>query len=858
MDNLRSTINLLFNHQSIQSILESFRGGPNDMLDRNIPENWFCDMFGHEYNNYNHDQHRAIYEILKTKWLKQDNDFQTSFNFKSCFNVLSHFTQKVLSESDNEPICKYEHFLRWHELSARIGEDLLSTSFLALNDILRNNSRLNFNWRPVITHDNNTILKIFDERISELHFHLKGSSLNFDLNWLSLMNNVSRRKQDFKILSRQLVPSVHTTLVQPNNNLHEQSVKAAAIRALLVNKLKSGTTNLFEEATFDNVLSASGNEILIYDQDIQRKIDYLKSSIGRRYKSDVVDYAICQRILPFEEESNESYLNSVLSGERWFMYSMFKEIYAGNPEYSALSILFYFYIAVKSKIRQELIQVNKRIGFGNFSHYERRKEIFMRDDSVYERLISNLAINATFNNQKIQYLEARITPKSNSKSITDSILLVDRHIKDKAFIIKSSKPLKSKDKYYYIFHYIKTPEKYFNGSLDLKPKNWKKRSEVKKQTIGIYSARNRNPKIGNRIVAIDAANSEFGCRPEVFAQAYRFLKNSRIINRFEYIKHYPLQNLGYTYHVGEDFYDLVDGMRAIDEAILFLNLKIGDRLGHALVLGVDSSVYYTKKNKTILMPKQDFLDNVVWLLVVIKKFGVEVPEKLIFKLKGWYEQYFRYIFQEARPTTHTYYQSWLLRGDNPNLYTLPENEPRNESFWWNKYALNKFNNDIDLARVNIDARKLYYRYHFDSTVKERGSESDEYIICNDYIEMVSKLQQKMLFMLAKEHLAIETNLTSNKLIGDFQLYENHPITKFFNSGLELNAEKLNSCPQINVSINTDDQGIFATSVEKEFSLMALSLIKKKDNQGNSVYSPDRVYEWLGKVRRNAEIQKFKR
>ena len=858
MDNLRSTINILFNQQPIQFILDSYRGSPDIRLDRYIPENWFCDSYSHEYNNYNHDQYRAIYEILKTKWLKQDNDFQTSFTFKSTFNVLSHFTQKVLSESDNEPICNFEQFLRWHEMSAKVGEDLLTTSYLALNDILHNKSRVNFSWRPVISHDNNTIKRIFDDKISELHFHLKGSSLNFDLNWLSLMNNISRRKQDFRVLNRQLVPSVHTTLVQSNNNLHEQCVKAAAIRAYLVNKLNLSINPLLDDDDFDNTLRACGNEILIYDQTVQRRIDYLKSSIGRRYKNQVVDYAICQRILPFEAENNGSYLNSILSGERWLMYSMFKEIYAGNPEYSSYSTLFYFYLSVKSKIRQELIQVNKIIGFGNFSNYERRKEIFLRNDSVYEKLIPNLAINASFSNQKIKYLEARITPKNSSKSITDSILLTDKHISSNAFVIKSSKPLKSKGKYYYIFHFIKTSEKHLNGCLDLKPRNWRKRSEVKKQTIGIYSARNRNPKIGSRIVAIDAANTEFGCKPEVFAQAYRFLKSSRVINRFEYIKDISLQNLGYTYHVGEDFYDLVDGMRAIDEAIQFLNLKIGDRLGHALVLGVDSTVYYTKKNKTLIMPKQDFLDNVVWLLVVINKFGVEVPEKLIFKLKGWYEQYYRYIYQGVRPTTHTYYQSWLLRGDNPYMYSIPEDEPRNESFWWNKYALNKFNNDVELARENTDARKLYYRYHFDSTVKERGNESDEYIICHDYIEMVSKLQHKMLFMLAKEHLAIETNLTSNKLIGDFQLYEDHPITKFFNSGLELDTEKLNNCPQLNVSINTDDQGIFATSVEKEFSLMALSLIKKKDSNGNPVYSPNLVYDWLEKVRRNAEIQKFKR
>lgn len=41
-----------------------------------------------------------------------------------------------------------------------------------------------------------------------------------------------------------------------------------------------------------------------------------------------------------------------------------------------------------------------------------------------------------------------------------------------------------------------------------------------------------------------------------------------------------------TYHTGEDFLDIVDGLRAIDEAMLFLQMEKGERLGHAMALGV--------------------------------------------------------------------------------------------------------------------------------------------------------------------------------------------------------------------------------------------------------------------------------
>lgn len=66
-----------------------------------------------------------------------------------------------------------------------------------------------------------------------------------------------------------------------------------------------------------------------------------------------------------------------------------------------------------------------------------------------------------------------------------------------------------------------------------------------------------------RIRGIDAANSEILARPEVFAQAFRFLRNELRTDT-----QYP-NNLGMTYHVGEDFLDAVDGLRAVDEVLTF-------------------------------------------------------------------------------------------------------------------------------------------------------------------------------------------------------------------------------------------------------------------------------------------------
>ena len=69
-----------------------------------------------------------------------------------------------------------------------------------------------------------------------------------------------------------------------------------------------------------------------------------------------------------------------------------------------------------------------------------------------------------------------------------------------------------------------------------------------------------------------------------------------------------------TYHAGEDFLDLVDGLRAIDEAVRFLALQRGDRIGHGLALGVEPAIHYRFKGRNIVLPKQVRLDDLVWVL----------------------------------------------------------------------------------------------------------------------------------------------------------------------------------------------------------------------------------------------------
>ena len=309
-----------------------------------------------------------------------------------------------------------------------------------------------------------------------------------------------------------------------------------------------------------------------------------------------------------------------------------------------------------------------------------------------------------------------------------------------------------------------------------------------------------------------------------------------------------IKELGFTYHVGEDFLDVVDGLRAVDEALLFLHLGNGDRIGHGLVLGVDVEKYYKRRSHYVSLPKQILLDNIVWLY--FKGSTCDGFNKITVKLKSLYEKYYKEIYENDNnqysniPTIYDYYQSWLLRGDDPGRYRNTNSPINDKSYsYWDMYALNDVE-EVKEARKNKAATTLYHRYHYDGMAYDRGMGSEQIKLDDDLMLVISQVQENLLCEIERRHIAIETNPTSNYRIGDFNRYDEHPILRFFN--YNLNYENYPS-HSITVSINTDDKGVFSTSLEREYSVMSAAL-EKKSNLAKGIYPPRAIYDWLDRIR----------
>ena len=107
---------------------------------------------------------------------------------------------------------------------------------------------------------------------------------------------------------------------------------------------------------------------------------------------------------------------------------------------------------------------------------------------------------------------------------------------------------------------------------------------------------------------LDVAGDENLTKTEIYAPALRWLREGLRSKR----ENEPASDgLHLSIHAGEDYAHPLSGMRHIDETVRFCEMRAGDRLGHALALGIKASDWVHAHGE-ILLPIEEHLDNLVW------------------------------------------------------------------------------------------------------------------------------------------------------------------------------------------------------------------------------------------------------
>jgi len=887
MEHLDFVAKIFFRDISAQNIL---RG---DILYSDFSKKEYEALTLSEMKNLTESETGEIY-----RYLMEHTEGYTNENFLNVFRLLKELAAEMLDIRDNKPVCRYEKLLRWRKFVCWLGEDLPICAYLSYIRERTGEEWFTFDWNPVIGHDNMQMNRMMQRGISDNHFHLFGSAPTFHLSWMRLMNDVSENR--FVDALKEIDAGRRVTHSQYSLDYREKPlgvmhVQAAFIRLLLFCYLKASLAN--ERAEAENVLNMipiarkillSDSYLDVFKEEIQSHIRALRLT-GFIITGNDIDYA-----MPVYGGRGLCY---DFSGERWLLYHMLCGQICGKAIPTSLMNLFYGYLVLKGRFYEELVQVNEVSGFQNFNTYQRRYWGLLYTDSDRCRMVKHV-VGDSMATGNIRSLEVRISPEETPTGNQRLIRCYRKWITEVL-------PNGYADRVYFVFHFPKQKDSRSEESLDMtfRYRHYALRKNLARKSSALIYFREMMPEEASLVYGIDACAQEIGCRPEVFAPVFRELASHVVPQPISAVsamqekdksfysrdkkkyKNIRVQQWKKTYHVGEDWLDLTDALRAIDEAVLFLNMNNGDRLGHATALGIDVKKWYDLKCRKIIIPIQDYLDNLVWLYYKLVEFDIQSCENLKGHILGEFEEFFQYLYggymrQEifemlekqreeltgrrsggmaiqrgSSADIHTYYEAWKLRGDHPSLYR--------RGFYYDSYQhLNPYMKNDRLEhgteiRERIDVGFLYYLYHFSNDIRSRGQREKSVEVSDLYVDGVMKVQMAMQRRIAQIGIGIETNPSSNYRISSMKSYEEHPISRLFNMGLTFDSEKMQECIQLHVSINTDDKGVFHTSLENEFALMGCAMEQAVNEEGCCKYQRQTVYEWLDHIREFGNQQSFR-
>ena len=849
-------------------------------------KDWFLSVAETNLSGYSLDEQESLYQEAEHSLLNP-----STAKWEYCnppFRMLADYGDRVLERRGDKIFCKFRWILDWRETYLCLGQDIVVTAWLAWNAV-PGWKPPRYCWPSILPSNNRNLDCILreEEGIAENHYHLYGSAAVFALNWSRLMTWPDIGNTTTQWLEENLQAHLSRGTQDARYPMRDCLLYAAWIRSILFRHLEGENIPcLHELRCFDSLFEGQGKRELFSVTDILRHqygLKFLQQHPRLNYvKPCCLDYAFTRYLI---EEVNQHF--RILAGERHLLFRCFRACFT-NQWNTEMQWIFYLYLLIKAHFREEIIQVNRQTGFRNFQNYEKRKYLLwdlpgeIPGTGAYWHEALRTAVVAPLQEQPIRSLEVRLTPRDTEDENLEYIYSLDR---DGLFYRYGEKlPRKSSMDWeisalrnpcsFYVLHFIKEKDSPLQ-TRDYQYRHKALREKTRRQAVAIVRSLSQHDYLRRRIRGIDACANEIGCRPEVFAVPFRFLQSCPIwLYQNLNIRHCQEHlSLSATYHAGEDFRDVADGLRTIDEAVCFLNLRRGSRIGHALALGVNPEVHYRRKHGYIVLPKQELLDNLTWLFFRSAELNIAIEPNLKERIRNQAEDLLTEIYRKhlfsypkqgggiGNPSLRDYYRSWMLRGDDPICYADPAcyrygvrsfKQPEDElaSFAFNQWP--GLREILEHCRRDGMTAGLYHAYHYSRSVKQDGSKTIQFRIFPDYIRLMERMQRGLQKYLNDLGFGIECNPSSNALIGTFKEYESHPIFQFYD--LSTSSKSISS--PLHVSLNTDDQGVFDTSLTFEYTLVAAALTSRKHPDGTREYTDREVEDYIRNLRRMGNEQTF--
>lgn len=349
------------------------------------------------------------------------------------------------------------------------------------------------------------------------------------------------------------------------------------------------------------------------------------------------------------------------------------------------------------------------------------------------------------------------------------------------------------------------------------------------QAMAIEAALERAPEILLILRGLDMANNELAIPSWVSLPLFERIRKAsvRASERLRWKRPlWEVEPLRMTAHLGEDFVRLAQGLRHIHEPIEFGLLCVGSRIGHAVALGVDPATW---ASACVSVPQtiEERLEDLLWEL---DRYGhADLPAEI-----GRLE----FVRHEATRLAERVY------GKRADLYDLLEARRRLHS----PACLEQFEYPFvrkPRMKGKDRAHKLLWRYLTDPGVFGRGQEKVEVIADEGEIRFLRSAQQWLRRLLGRLEITVESNPSSNLLIGDFVALEEHPAFRLHPLASGRSADE----GPVMLSVNVDDPVTFASNLANEYAHIYFALTRRK-------VASEEALEWLNRVREHGWRSRF--
>jgi hypothetical protein len=322
---------------------------------------------------------------------------------------------------------------------------------------------------------------------------------------------------------------------------------------------------------------------------------------------------------------------------------------------------------------------------------------------------------------------------------------------------------------------------------------------------------------------VDVANHELAVPFWAILPVLQSVRNASVVAAERMRVRAPSWNcdpIGLTVHAGEDFRRLSEGLRRLHEVVEFKLLQPGDRIGHGVALGVDAASRIGVE-RCVVQPREERLFDLLWELARYARGDFAPDGSRLEMIRDEVSRLGRELFGKGVSIEDLL----VMRSELHSPAVLESIGYATADLPRGKGLLERYLTDTELFVRAITPIEV--RYH--------SSETD----------MLTRAQKFLRRELGQLEITIESNPSSNLLIGDFVSLEEHPAFRI----QPLPGRRAADDGSVLLSVNTDNPITFATRLADEFAYLYYALIR------NDVTADDAL-AWIDSRREDGWRSRF--